>query len=222
MTTETLDETIDRTNASPRPPVVFIHGLWLRPSSWDRWVDLFEAAGYAAFAPCWPAEAGGAAAPETIGKVMAHFTRITEALKRRPALIGHSFGGLIAQTLAGHGLSAATVAIDPPPLRDVSITREQFRSAFGNPVAQPESEPLCNIHQAPTPGWPILQAAANLNPGTASRVDTAATQRGPLLVISGQRDNTVPRTVARAYEQQNRIGHAVTEFVQLHGRGHSL
>jgi pimeloyl-ACP methyl ester carboxylesterase len=118
MIMETVDAAmIERTNASLKPPVIFIHGLWSKPSSWDRWAEMFEAAGYAPLAPGWPAELGGAAAPETIGEVAAHFARIAGALDRRPALIGHSFGGLIAQTLAGRGLSAATVAIEPARFR---------------------------------------------------------------------------------------------------------
>jgi pimeloyl-ACP methyl ester carboxylesterase len=117
MTPPTVDEAIARANASERPPVIFIHGLWSKPSSWDRWAEMFEAAGYAALAPGWPAEMGGAAAPETTGEVAAHLAGIAEALQRRPALIGHAFGGLIAQILAGRGLSAATVAIDPAPFR---------------------------------------------------------------------------------------------------------
>ncbi|QQO19131.1 alpha/beta fold hydrolase [Bradyrhizobium diazoefficiens] len=187
MTNGTVDEAIDRIKAT-QPPVVFIHGLWLRPSSWDRWVEMFQAAGYAALAPAWPAQVGGAAAPETIGEVVAHFARIAEAQSRRPAIIGHSFGGLIAQALAGHGLSAATVAIDPAPLRGV-----------------------------------LPMAAANLNPWIEARLNTEAAQRGPLLVISGERDNTVQTSAARAaYEQQKRNGEAITEFVQLPGRDHSL
>jgi len=184
MIMETVDAAmIERTNASLKPPVIFIHGLWSKPSSWDRWAEMFEAAGYAPLAPGWPAELGGAAAPETIGEVAAHFARIAGALDRRPALIGHSFGGLIAQTLAGRGLSAATVAIEPAP--------------FGG------------VLQLPV--W------------TEAPVDAEAAERGPLLMISGERDHTVPPSVTRAaYERQKRNKHPVTEFVQLPRRDRLL
>ena len=184
MIMETVDAAmIERTNASQKPPVIFIHGLWSKPSSWDRWAEMFEAAGYAPLAPGWPAELGGAAAPETIGQVAAHFGRIAGALDRRPALIGHSLGGLIAQTLAGRGLSAATVAIEPAP----------FRGVLQLPV------------------W------------TEAPVDAEAAERGPLLMISGERDHTVPPSVTRAaYERQKRNKHPVTEFVQLPRRDRSL
>ncbi|WCM25871.1 alpha/beta hydrolase [Sphingomonas sp. QA11] len=249
MTIQPISDAVAEANASTKQPVIFIHGLWLKPSSWDRWAELFEAGGYVTLAPGWPAEMGGAVAPETIGQVAAHFAGVAEALDRTPALVGHSFGGLIAQILAGRGLSAATVAIDPAPFRgvlplpisalrsawpvlqnpanvsrEVGLTPEQFRYAFGNAVPEPESEALYQAYQVPAPGRPIFQAAvANLNPWTEARVDTEATQRGPLLLISGERDHTVPPSVTRAaYEQQKRNRHAITEFVQLPGRGHSL
>ncbi|MGJ4993462.1 alpha/beta hydrolase [Bradyrhizobium sp. HKCCYLS3077] len=249
MATQSLDEAVGEANASQRPTVIFIHGLWLKPSSWDRWAELFDAAGYAALAPGWPAEMGGAAAPETIGEVAAHFVTIACRLDRRPALIGHSFGGLIAQILAGRGLSAATVAIDPAPFRgvlplpvsalrsawpvlhnpanasrNVSLTLDEFRYAFANAVPETESDDLYDAYQAPAPGRPIFQAAsANLNPWTQARVNSEAANRGPLLIISSEHDHTVPPSVARAaYEVQKRNPHAVTEFAQLPQRGHSL
>lgn len=173
MTTQTVDDAIDQANAAHKPAVIFIHGLWLKPNSWDRWAGMFESAGYAALAPGWPAEVGGAAAPETIGEVAVHFSRIAAAMHRRPALIGHSFGGLIAQILAGRGLSAATVAIEAAP----------FRGVLPLPVSE----------------------------------------RGPLLIISGEHDHTVPPSVVHtASERQRRNQHAVTEFARFPQRGHSL
>lgn len=249
MTIETIADAVARANASHNQPVIFIHGLWLKPSSWDRWAQMFEAAGYAALAPGWPAEAGGAMAPETIGEVAAHFVDIAGSLHRRPAIIGHSFGGLIAQILAAQGRSAATVAIDPAPFRgvlplpvsalrsawpvlqnpanaarQVSLTAEEFRYAFANAVSETESDDLYEAYQAPAPGMPIFQAAAaNLNPWTEACVDTEAAERGPLLMISGERDNTVPPPVVRAaYTRQSRNPEAITEFKALSGRGHSL
>src|SRR3954454_15221204 len=121
-------EQVERANASGRTPVVFIHGLWLLPSSRDRWAEVFEEAGYAAVSPSWPDD------PETIeearahpevfaGKNLAqiadHVAEVIGALTKKPVVMGHSTGGLLAQMIADRGLAAATVAIDPGPFRGV-------------------------------------------------------------------------------------------------------
>src|SRR5262245_51447794 len=119
---------VERANGTGKQPVVFVHGLWLLPSSWDRWMKLFEEAGYVALAPGWPDD------PETVDEANAHpellanksvkqvadhFDEIARGLKKKPVIIGHSFGGLLTQILAGRGCSAASVAIDPAPFRGV-------------------------------------------------------------------------------------------------------
>src|SRR2546422_3423799 len=124
----TTGEQIERANASGLNPVVFIHGLWLLPSSWDRWAAAFEEAGYTALTPGWPDDPETAeeanAHPEvfahkTVGQVADHFDEVIRGLAKKPAVIGHSFGGLLTQILAGRGLAAASVAIDPGPFRGV-------------------------------------------------------------------------------------------------------
>src|SRR5205807_1715339 len=121
-------EQIDRANATGLTPVVFVHGLWLLPSSWDRWAAVFEEAGYTAVTPGWPDDPEtveeARAHPElfahkTVGQVADHFAGVIGRLARKPAVIGHSFGGLLTQILAGRGLSVASVAIDPAPFRGV-------------------------------------------------------------------------------------------------------
>src|SRR3954447_10628155 len=122
------EQQIDKANASDGTPVVFVHGLWLLPSSWDRWAELFENAGYVALTPGWPDDPETVeeanAHPEvfagkTVGQVADHFAEVIGMLDRKPVIIGHSFGGLLAQILAGRGLSAATVSISPAPFRGV-------------------------------------------------------------------------------------------------------
>src|ERR671925_1253825 len=119
---------IEAANASGATPVVFIHGLWMLPSSWANWADFFEQAGYAPLTPDWPDDPatieGARAEPEVLAKktlkqIADHTTAIIDALDKKPALIGHSTGGLLAEMLAGRGLSAATVAIDPGVFRGV-------------------------------------------------------------------------------------------------------
>jgi non-heme chloroperoxidase len=244
-------------NASGRPPVVFVHGLWLLPSSWDRWAKLFDDSGYVTLTPGWPDDPEtveeARAHPEvfagkSVGQVADHFEQIIRGLDKKPAIIGHSFGGLLTQILAGRGLAAASVAIDPAPFRGVlplpisalksgfpvlgnpanrnravPLTYEQFRYAFANAVSEDEAKELYDSYAVPTAGKPLFQAAtANLNPWTEVKVDTDNPERGPLLIISGEKDNTVPRAIANASYKKQKRNEGVTEIVEIPGRGHSL
>lgn len=244
-------------NASGRQPVVFVHGLWLLAPSWDAWRTLFEERGFVTLAADWPDDpatvAEGCAQPhafagKSVGAITDHVADLVRALDRQPVLVGHSFGGLIVQKVAGMGLAATTVAIDPGPFRDVLplpisalkaafpvlknpgnrkkaviLTEAQFRFAFTNAVSAEEASALYAGYPVPGSGVPLFQAAtANLNPGTEASVDTWAAGRGPLLVISGEKDNTVPWAIANASYKKQRRNAAVTEIVEIPGRGHSL
>jgi non-heme chloroperoxidase len=248
---------IDRANASGRTPVVFIHGLWLLPSSWDRWAQVFDDAGYASLTPGWPDDPATVqeanAHPEvfadkTVGQVADHYAEVIGRLDRAPVLVGHSFGGLLAQILAGRGLAAASVAVDPAPFRGVlplplsalksawpalhnpanrhraiPLTYEQFRYAFANAVDEDEAKQLYTTFAVPAAGVPLFQAAtANLNPWTEAAVDTRAATRGPLLLVSGERDHTVPWALTHASYEQQIKNEGVTEIVEMPGRGHAL
>ncbi|MEV7054876.1 alpha/beta hydrolase [Streptomyces microflavus] len=248
---------IEQANASGRTPLVLVHGLWLLASSWDRWAVRAEAAGFAPVALSWPDDpdtvAEANAHPEvfagkTVGQVADHLNGLVRRLDRKPVVIGHSFGGLLTQILAGRGLSAASVAIDPAPFRGVlplplsalraarpvlgnpanrrkavPLTYEQFRYAFANAVSEKEARELYATYAVPAPGAPLFQAAtANINPRTEARVDTAHPGRGPLLIISGEKDNTVPWAIANASYKKQQRNPGVTEITELPGRGHSL
>ncbi|MCW2822437.1 MAG: hypothetical protein JWR64_2232 [Marmoricola sp.] len=248
---------IDEANVTGLTPVVFIHGLWLLPSSWDRWVKLFEENGYVALSPGWPDDPAtvtqAKAHPEvfankTVGQVADHYAAVLWRLGVKPAAVGHSFGGLIAQILAGRGLSAATVAIDPAPFRGVlplpisalksaspvlgnpanrhravPLTYEQFRFAFANAVSEDEAKRLYDTFAVPAPGAPLFEAAAaNLNPWTDVKVNTKSADRGPLLIVSGEKDHTVPRALCDAAFKKQRRNDGITEFVEIPGRGHAL
>jgi pimeloyl-ACP methyl ester carboxylesterase len=250
-------EEIDQVNASGRTPVVFIHGLWLLPSSWERWATVFAKAGYAPLTPGWPDDPQTVAeanehpevfANKTVGQVADHYAAVIGRLTGKPAVIGHSFGGLLAQMIAGRGLSAVTVAIDPAPFRGVlplpvsalrsaqpvlgnpanlhravPLTYEQFRYAFANAVGEEEARDLYQTYAVPASGAPIFQAAtANLNPWTDVKVKTRRPGRGPLLIISGEKDHTVPRAIAHASYQKQRRNESVTDFVEMPNRGHAL
>jgi pimeloyl-ACP methyl ester carboxylesterase len=249
---------IQAANTSGRTPVVFVHGLWLLPSSWDRWEEVFAAAGYAPVSPGWPDDPStveeARAHPETfagksIAEVADHFETVIGKLSVKPAIVGHSFGGLLTEILAGRGLAAASVAISPAPFRGVlplpisalrsaspvlrnplnrnkavPLTFDQFRYAFGNAVSEDEAKDLYSTFSVAAPGEPVFQAAAaNLNPWTEAKVDTKNPDRGPLLIIAGELDHTVPWSIAKAsYDQEDDDPSLVTEIVKMPGRGHSL
>ena len=255
--TQHEDQEIRDANASARPPIVFIHGLWLLPSSWDRWETFFQEAGYATLAPSWPDDPEtveeARAKPEvfagkSIKEVADHLEDVIRKLDRKPAVIGHSFGGLMTQVLAGRGLSAASVAIDPAPFRGVlplpisalrsaspalrnplnrgravPLTYDQFRYSFANAVPEQEAHELYDRFAVAAPGQPLFQAAAaNLNPWTEDKVDTKNPGRGPLLILDGELDHVVPWSIANASYNQQKRNPGVTEIQKVAGRGHAL
>jgi pimeloyl-ACP methyl ester carboxylesterase len=253
----TMTDQVRRANSTGLTPVVFIHGLWLLPHSWDRWALVFDEAGYASVQPGWPDDSETVEearlhpevfANKTVGQVADHYAEVIGQLTKEPAVIGHSFGGLLAQIVAGRGLSAATVAIDPAPFRGVlplpysalksaapvlgnpgnrhravPLTYEQFRYGFANTVSEAEAKELYDTFAVPASGAPLFQAAtANLNPLTQARVDTMNPARGPLLIISGEKDNTAPWAIANASYKKQKRNQAVTEIVEMPNRGHGL
>ena len=239
------------------PRVLFIHGLWLHATSWDPWLEVFTQAGYDASAPGWPGDPGTVAearehpeamADHGIDDVVAHYAKIIADLGVKPILIGHSFGGMIAQKLLGQDLAAAAVAIDaaqikgvlPLPLsalratlpvfknpankhRTVALDAEQFRFAFGNAIPAEESDALFARWAIPAPGKPLFEAAAaNFNPHSPAKVDTDNAGRGPLLLLMGGQDHTVPEAITKATLKQYRHSDAVTDIIEFADRAHSL
>lgn len=248
---------IERANASGSTPVVFVHGLWVLPSSWANWADFFEEAGYAPLTPDWPDDPATveearanpeALAKKTLKQIADHHAEIICALDRKPVIIGHSTGGLVAQMLAGEGLAAATVAIDPGVFRGVlplpgsvlkgvgpflidprtrgraiTLTFDQFKYGWANALDEQEAKELYDTYHVAGSGIALAQMGnANLNPRTESKVDTKNPDRGPLLIIDGEKDHTVPWAIANAAYKRQRRNPGVTEIVKIPNRGHSL
>jgi pimeloyl-ACP methyl ester carboxylesterase len=248
---------IEAANSLGNTPVVFIHGLWLLPGSWASWADFFKQVGYAPLTPDWPddpetvkeARANpDVLAKKTLEQVADHTTEIINALDKKPAVIGHSTGGLLAQMLAGRGLSAATVAIDPGVFRGVlplpasvlrgvgpflvnpltrgraiTLTFGQFTYGWANALGEKEAKELYDTFHVAGSGISLVQMGnANLNPWTEAKVNTTNPGRGPLLIIDGENDHTVPWAIANAAYKRQRRNPAVTEIVKMPNRGHSL
>jgi len=257
MITQAESEQIEKANASGRTPVVFVHGLWLLPSSWRNWLELFEEAGFAALAPGWPGDPDTVEAARANPQALAgvgvvavadHFATAIGKLAKKPAIVGHSFGGLITQILAGRGLSIASVAVNPAPFkgvlplplaairttlpvlgnplnrgRTVTLSFDQFRYGWANAVPEEEARQLYESYHVAAPGKPIFQAAtANLNPGAETRADTENPDRGPLLIFSGDEDHAVPPAMSKAAFKKQKQNPGVTEHIEMPNRGHSL
>jgi non-heme chloroperoxidase len=242
---------------TPSRPVVFIHGLWLHASSWTPWTELFQAEGYAPLAPGWPGASDTVeetrshperVAGKGIDDVVEHYAQVIGGLDAAPIVIGHSFGGLIAQRLLGQGLAAAAVAIDAAPIKGViylpasalrvasialrnpanrnkavTLTPEQFRYGFGNALPAKESAELYERWTVPSPGKPLFEAAAaNLTPRSSAKVNTGNKTRGPLLLIAGGHDHTVPASITRSTRKLYHKSPAITDLREFNDRGHSL
>jgi pimeloyl-ACP methyl ester carboxylesterase len=248
---------IEAANASGNTPVVFIHGLWLLPSSWDNWAEFFKQASYAPLTPDWPDDPEtveeARANPEVLagkklGEVAEHTAEVIAGLERKPAVMGHSTGGLLAQLIADRGLSAGTVAIDPGPFRGVlplpystlkvsapilrnplnrgraiTLTFDQFKYGWANALDEEEARRLYDTYHVAAPGVALMQMAnANLNPFTEAKVDTKNPERGPLLIIEGDDDHTVHPAIAKAAYKRQRRNEGVTELKTIPNRGHAL
>ena len=255
--TEREQRQIDQANANGKTPVVFIHGLWLLPSSWDNWVGLFEENGYAGLTPSWPddpetveeARANpDVLAKKTLKQVADHTAEVIDKLDKKPAVMGHSTGGLLTYMIADRGLSAASVAIDAGPFRGVlplplaslksaspvlrnplnrgraiTLTFDQFKYGWANVLDDEEARHLYDTYHVAAPAVALWQMAnANVNPFTDAKVDPRNPARGPLLIIEGQNDHTVPPAIANAAYKRQKPNESVTEIFTIPNRGHAL
>jgi non-heme chloroperoxidase len=238
-------------------PVVFVHGLWIHSEAWHPWVELYRSAGYDPVAPGWPGDSAdvrqtrkNAAAVAGIGidDITDGYVDVIRRLPAKPIVIGHSFGGLVAQKLLAAGTAVAAIGIDPgqikgvKPLpfaqirsglpvlsrpgnkkRAVALTKKQFRYGFGNALTEEESGRLYDKYAIPGPGRPLFEAsAANFKKSSPAAVDTRKRDRGPLLITGGGQDHTVPEVVARAAYRLYSGSGAVTDYRAFPDRGHSL
>lgn len=238
-------------------PVILIHGLWIHSNSWQNWMEVYQQAGYRPMAPGWPGDRDTVAATRRnavavanhgIEDITENYRRVIDSIDAAPVVIGHSFGGLIAQKLLADGYARAAVAIDPGQIKGVrpvplaqirsglpvlanpgnkkkavSLTRKQFRYAFANAVPEAESDDLFDRWAIPGPGRPLFEAStANFSKTSPAAVDTKKGGRGPLLIVGGGKDHTVPEAVAKAAYKLYAGSNATTDYQSFPDRGHSL
>jgi len=247
----------------PQARINLAYGSWLRrqrrvtESRGPPWQELFADAGYESLAPGWPGEAGTVQAaradPDSVAghgidDVTSHYAKIIGDLPQQPIIIGHSFGGMIAEKLLGMDRAAAAIAIDAAQIKGVlqlplsalrgtlpvfknpankhqavSLTAGQFRYSFGNALSEEESNDLLQRWTIPSPARPLFEAAAaNFVPHSPAKVDTSNQDRGPLLLTMGGKDHTVPEAITKSTLKQYRHSSAVTDLVEFADRGHSL
>jgi non-heme chloroperoxidase len=235
--------------------IVFIHGLWIHSSSWRPWMNFFAEKGYETLNPPWPGDSATVAEcranPQAIAnrgvtEISNSYAKVIEALPELPIVIGHSFGGLIAQIILGRGIASAAIAIDPAPIKGVwqlpfsalkaslavlanpfnlkkavSLSYNQFRYGFANAVPEKEARELFDNWTIPAPGRPLFQAATASFAGSETKVNTANSSRGPLLITGGEKDHIAPPILGRA-SLKKYPSSRITEFKLFEGRGHSL
>lgn len=238
-------------------PVVFIHGLWIHSSAWEPWAALYRREGYEPIVAGWPGDGPTVEVTRRnsrgvggygVADVVAHYAELISGLPARPVVIGHSFGGLIAQRLLDDGVAAAAVAIDPAPIKGVTklplsqirstipvlrstknrdgavtLTERQFRYAVANAIPRDEARELYERFSIPAPGRPLFEVVgAKKDPNSPTTVDVTNGERGPLLIVGGGRDHIVAESVSRQAAELYAGSRAVTDYHVFGDRGHSL
>lgn len=237
--------------------IVLIHGLWVTPRSWEKFIQRYESRGYRVLAPAWPGIRGDVEDmqrdPSTfngisIADVVAHYTKIIQALPEKPIIIGHSYGGLITQLLLDRGLGAAGVAIDSVPPQGIKLlplsTIEALTPALANPfnlkrtylfpfarwwrvfanvLSEPEARAAYARYAVAAPGAAIFEAAlSNLTPGSRAAVNFPNPNRAPLLVIGGEKDVIMPASLSRKIYRRHSASPVTTDYKEFPGRSHFL
>lgn len=248
---------MNSTLPSSTKTIVLIHGLWVTPRSWEKFQRHYESLGYRVLAPAWPGIRGEVEDMQRdpssfngvgIEQVLAHYTRIIEALPEKPIIMGHSYGGLITQILIDRGLGVAGVAIDSVPAKGIKLlpfsTIEALTPALANPLnakgtylfpfarwwrvfanalTETEAHAAYARYAIPAPGKAIFQAAlSNLTPGSGAYVNFRNDDRAPLLFIGGENDVIMPAALNWKNFRKYRHSSAVTAYKEFHGRSHFI
>jgi pimeloyl-ACP methyl ester carboxylesterase len=232
--------------------IVFIHGAWMTPLCWDKWIPRFQARGHQCLAPAWPhddrplEELRKSPAPELakvgVTEIVDHYERIVRGLPEAPILVGHSFGGLFVQMLLDRGLGKAGVAIDPAPPRGVLPSFSAIRAGL------PVLFSWCGWSRVLTMSFASFQwGFAHTLPeaeqraaydmyvaptpgrpyfqaalGIGTGINFGNATRAPLLLIAGELDRTVSASMVQATYERQKRSPGITSFKLFPGRTHYL
>ncbi|MEV4629810.1 alpha/beta hydrolase [Micromonospora sp. NPDC049523] len=244
-----------------KAPIVLIHGLWMTPRSWDTWAERFRSSGHDVIVPGWPGidnrtvedvrSNPGPIKGIGIKQITDNYQRIIQALPRRPIIMGHSFGGLIAELLADRGLGVAYVAVGPAatagitktplstlrtalpilanPFRKngaTSLSKRHFHFTFGNDLPRAESDRLWDQYAVNSYNRVMFEGVSSARDEKhgVTRVDYARVDRAPLLVITGEKDNVTPPAIGRAVvaKYHSTNSPTIVEYKEYPRRTHRL
>jgi pimeloyl-ACP methyl ester carboxylesterase len=234
--------------------IVLINGLWMTALSWEHWARHYTDKGYCVIAANWPGMEGDIEQlrrdPSTftslgLPEVVDHYEQIIRELETPPFIIGHGFGGLVAQILLDRGWGAAGVAIASAPVKGIarlplsmlklafsvlgksltnkaaSLTTQQFRRAFTNSLTESESLDAFNRYTVPAPNRVLLQTAfANFSPQSPTTVNFRNDTRAPLLLVAGGKDRIVPSSIVKANFDLYRGSKAETDYKEFSEQAH--
>lgn len=231
------------------PTILLIHGAWMNSTCWEGFQARYNAAGYTTLAPSWPHLSDDVQAARTspdpalaavgLPEIVERYAAVIRAQPGPVVLIGHSFGGLVVQLLLDRGLGVAGVAIDSAPPQGVlpswsalrasfwpslgasrlhTMSRENFARDFANTSPEATQNALYERYAVQSPGKPFSQLVG----GSAAKIDWKNGQRGPLLLIAGEKDLTVTAAMNRSNAARWEKSAALTELVVMPGRDHSL
>lgn len=230
--------------------IVFIHGLFMNPDSWQGWKLFFEKEGYTCHTPAYPFHAGNpleikkkfepALGHLTFSRVEEELIHFIDSLPEKPIVIGHSMGGLLAQKLVQKNKCGAAVLIDSaPPKGVVSLKLSFLRANFpvinpfkGNSVFEPSIKwfhyAFCNtmsLHETKEIFEryvvPESRNIARDSTGAAGKIDFKK-PHAPMLFIAGEKDNIIPAGLNKKNFEAYTDENSRREFKLFKDRSHYI
>jgi pimeloyl-ACP methyl ester carboxylesterase len=235
---------------TPSKTIVFIHGLFVKPDSWDQWENYFEKRGYTCYTPANPyhevsKEELWDNTPKEFGDVTFedlthHLAEFIDTLPEKPILIGHSLGGLAVQKLVEMGKAEAGICIDGAAPRGVITTKWSYiKSNYpvinpfkGNSVFYPTKEwfyyaignTLTRTESDQVFDEYVVPTSRNIPRGTLKKFGKIDFKKPhvPLLFIAGEEDRIIPMKLNKKNFEKYKDTNSKRDFKVFKGRGHYI